>query len=378
METSRCSQCGALSTGPHSGQALDQSISPGTRHYTLFNSNEPPDGSELPFIHSVVSKTDGPLALLDDEISNLREKLQELEAARASLLSYRTRNSAILSPLRRMPPEVLREIFSWTLPSPMGTPSSGRFDMAQSPWVLARISSRWAAIALSTPSLWSRIVIDYPNAKVSSHYSLALVEAQLRRSQKLKIHFYGNRRADSPPQIQMFQLLSQHSARWEELSIGLTPETWPLLNALRDRLPSLARLWIQWGCPEDQIGVQSIDCFDTASSLVDVGIFNEHRFVSTLLPANQLTRYELDCPWEQHKAILKQSQNLLEARIEVGFDEGPWSDADETIGLLQLRRLYVSAPWVLQYLWAPALEGLAFAESQNRSSDILPPCRLFP
>ncbi|KAJ7663886.1 hypothetical protein DFH06DRAFT_986571 [Mycena polygramma] len=53
------------------------------------------------------------LAIIDEEIAKLRETLKQLEEDRASLLSYKV----ILSPLRRMPPEVLGQIFSWTLPS---------------------------------------------------------------------------------------------------------------------------------------------------------------------------------------------------------------------------------------------------------------------
>ncbi|KAF8210997.1 hypothetical protein K438DRAFT_1534151, partial [Mycena galopus ATCC 62051] len=94
------------------------------------------------------------LAYLNEEISNLHEKLRQLENERASLPSYRTRNKAILSPLRRMPSEVLGEIFLWTLPSLQDAIITGRFDMGRSPWLLTRIRSRWRAVSLSTPSLW--------------------------------------------------------------------------------------------------------------------------------------------------------------------------------------------------------------------------------
>ncbi|KAJ7831366.1 hypothetical protein B0H13DRAFT_1654696, partial [Mycena leptocephala] len=112
---------------------------------------------------------------------------------------------------------------------------------------LSHICSRWRAISLATPSLWSRIAINYS----LSPYSSSLAEKQLQRSQKLKIHFYGSDQVDSGPQVHMFRPLSQQSSRWEELSIGLTPEIAPLINSLRDRVPLLKRLWIQWNSPED-------------------------------------------------------------------------------------------------------------------------------
>jgi len=356
MHASRCSKCGAYRVGLPKRESFDVCVAPGTRHHTLFNSNEPPEESESTFIQSVLSQTNAPLACLDDEISKLREKLKLLEEERVLLFSYRTRNEAILSPLRRMPLELLREIFLWTLPSIAGTLELGRFDMAQSPWVLTQISGHWRAVALSTPSLWSRVAIDYSES--SKAYSLSLVEAQLQRCQKLKIHFYASHRMDSCPQIRMFRFLSQHSSRWEELSIGLTSEIAPLLTALRDRIPFLKRLWIHWTNRDAQIGMQSIDCFHAAPCPVDTGIFNEYRVVPVLRPVHQLTRYELDCPWGQHRCILKQAPNLVEARICI-FDEEDWPDSNEIISLFHLRRLYVTTPQILKYLKLPVLGELA-------------------
>ncbi|KAJ6541689.1 hypothetical protein B0H19DRAFT_1035866, partial [Mycena capillaripes] len=162
MHALRCSECGALSngSGPPVDDAFDPAAAPGTRHHTLLNTNEPPDGSEIIFIQSVISKTDARLAYLDDEISKLQHKLKQLKEERASASSYKKRNGAILSPLRRMPPELLGQIFSWSL-IPIKNTALDPFDMGHSPWVLTHISAHWRAISLSTPSLWSLVVVDY-------------------------------------------------------------------------------------------------------------------------------------------------------------------------------------------------------------------------
>ncbi|KAJ7114029.1 hypothetical protein C8R44DRAFT_549326, partial [Mycena epipterygia] len=105
------------------------------------------------FIQSIVSTSGSRLAYLETEISRLQERLKELEEERASLASYRAEH-AILSPLRRIPPEVLGEIFVWTLPDAL---NAGR-DLKDSPWLLTHISRRWRETVLSTPSLWSFII----------------------------------------------------------------------------------------------------------------------------------------------------------------------------------------------------------------------------
>ncbi|KAJ7663944.1 hypothetical protein DFH06DRAFT_1128304 [Mycena polygramma] len=362
MHALLCPKCGAVPTESQSEEALDLNVASGTRHHTLLNSNEPPDDSESSFIRSVISRTDARVAHLDEKIAKLWAQLEHLEKDRASLSSYRARNSAILSPLRRMPPEILSEIFLWTLPSINDV--LGKLGTAASPWMLPQISSRWRAIALTTAPLWSLIAVDYSQSQGAdawSAYPLAFAEAQIERSQKLKIHFYAHPGADDYPQIRLFQFLARHSSRWEELSIGVTAAIGPLLPALRDRLPSLKRSWIQWQDAESQT-FESVDSFQTAPSLVDAAACSEFRFVSTAFPVQQLTRYHLDGPWAVHREMLKLASNLIEARIEIDFDDDiddPWSRPAEIIDLHHIRRLYVSDVHVLRSLRVPVLEELA-------------------
>jgi hypothetical protein len=256
------------------------------------------------------------LAFLHEEISKLQDQLKQLEKDRASLLSYRTRHCAILSPLRGMPLEVLGEIFSWTLPSLSDALDWGRFDMTDSPWVLTQISSGWS-LERNFP-LYPLLVVA--GRHTSSTYSLSLVAAQIQRSQNLKNHFYGCNETDFGLQIQMFQFLAQHSSRWEEFSLGLTSELLPSLAALRDRVSSLRRLWIEWDGSEIET-VESINCFQTASSLVNVGVYNGCRVLPITLRMHQLTGYQLDGPLEMHRGIWELAPNLVEARIALSFDD---------------------------------------------------------
>ncbi|KAJ7763108.1 hypothetical protein DFH07DRAFT_738963, partial [Mycena maculata] len=90
------------------------------------NSNEPPLESDLYSINSLLSKTAARFAYLDEEMSRLWARMESLEEERASLSgsAYHSRNIGIFSLLRRMPPELTSEIFSWTLPSIMDSEAS--------------------------------------------------------------------------------------------------------------------------------------------------------------------------------------------------------------------------------------------------------------
>ncbi|KAJ7706740.1 hypothetical protein B0H17DRAFT_1001174, partial [Mycena rosella] len=163
MPASRCSQCGAPTPGSSSrtDSNIDVQVVPATRaarHLELMTTNAPPEDIELSFIRTIAAETRARLVDLENQISRLEERLQRLGNERILLSSYHVQNQAIVSPLRRMPPEVLGEIFSWTLPSIQDVLERLRFDMSHSPWVLAQVCSRWRAVALLTPSLWSLLV----------------------------------------------------------------------------------------------------------------------------------------------------------------------------------------------------------------------------
>ncbi|KAJ6568437.1 hypothetical protein DFH09DRAFT_1033835 [Mycena vulgaris] len=360
MDPPRCPKCGSVDTRAPVEEPRNY-VPPGTRHHELLHSNEVPLESDWHAVQSIISKTSARLSFLDEQTSRLRDRLKELEEEHASLARYRAQNIAIFSPLRRMPPEVLAEIFSWTLPLISEALEEGhcRFDIGKSPWVLTHINSRWRAVALSTASLWSLVAIEYSD---SCRYPLPMVEIQLARARNLKIHFYGCEESDSRPQIAIFKSLAKRSLFWEELSIGLTSHLFPLLSTLRNRVPSLRRLWIQWDTLTSPTAMESIDCFHTAPSLRDAGILNRCRPVPIFLPAHQLTRYQLDGPWEMHQTILKLAENLVEAKIDISLDEEPWPEVAEDGDIITLRRLLrlgVSDTGILNYLRTPALEEVS-------------------
>ncbi|KAF7342613.1 F-box domain-containing protein [Mycena sanguinolenta] len=352
---SLCSACGTRVTP--TCDDFERSFAPTdpqtlARFERLLTTNEPPRTTDLAFLRPVVQKTSARLANLDEDISRLQGRLQQLEDERASLAQYHTRITGVLSPVRRMPPEILGEIFSWTLPTIREV-----LGIENCPWVLTHVCCGWRAVALSIPSLWSLITIDF---SAEQQYPVEIIRTHLERARSLKIHFFGSEEHDSDAQISLFVLLGEHSVRWEELSAQLTADLLPC--AVNLDLPSLRRAWVQWHSSHSQPpDLESIDFFRTANSLVDIGVFSNFRFIPTHLPAShQLTRYDFDAPWETHCELLKLLPSLQEAHILRSFDvdEG-WPEPREPISLLHLRRLYVNDPVCLDYLRAPVLEGIA-------------------
>ncbi|KAJ7693156.1 hypothetical protein B0H17DRAFT_1010253 [Mycena rosella] len=211
------------------------------------------------------------MEFLDMEMPRLRDRLKQLEQEHAALSTYRRQSAAILSPLRRIPPEVLGEIFSWILPSVPDALDRRKFDANVSPWVLTQISGRFRAVAVSTPSLWSLVVINCDHTHANP---MAMIRTQIKRAERLQIHFFAAE--DSRRQLEIFQCLAEHSPRWESLCIELTPAILPLLPSLQNRVSLLRRSAIQWQGPNSEAGAECIDCFQTAPSLLDICIYNQY------------------------------------------------------------------------------------------------------
>ncbi|KAF8140865.1 hypothetical protein K438DRAFT_698404 [Mycena galopus ATCC 62051] len=392
------------------------------RHHELLNSNEPPDDIEVNLIRCAISKNSGSLLVLDAEITQVRDRLQRLDAEylslssyqgrnriilsrpgqippesrarlsslddliprvrdqfqrleikRASLLRCQVQNRGILSPLRRLAPELLSEIHRWTLPSSARKSSLRRgFHARESPWVLTHVNRYWREVAVTNPSLWSLITIFYRRElDPTSSYPIPMVETQLSRAHNLDLHFFGYEDTKCEPQVEMFQCLARHSSRWEQLSLQLTSALSPLLAGLRGSVPLLRKVFIQWDGGTGQATADPISFLETAPSLVDVGIHNDYRFVPIFLPAQQLTRYQLDAPWDVHRGTLTLARNLTEARIGVHRDHDSYPWPPGVVDLPLLRHLASKTPKVLDYIRVPALEDLALSIKWREESCIV-------
>ncbi|KAJ7603800.1 hypothetical protein FB45DRAFT_1085537 [Roridomyces roridus] len=338
----RCSQCRALSNRLDeldSTLVIASNVGTLARHSILINTNDAPQDSDRNYVRQVVSKADGHIACLDDEISRLENRVKVLARERELVSEYRRRNVGILSPVRRLPPEILCQIFAWSLPTTEDV----------------KAPTRWRSICISNHSLWSMIHVDAAGFLPPS----AVIQTQVQRARGLKIHFYGREDRTPTQQTQLFRFLSDYSFRWEELCLRLTRALVPCLIALSGKLPVLRRLWLEWDSPRSQGGVGSIECFREAPCLVNVGVSSVFDFIPVPLPTHHhITQYDLDARWEIHGQILHSLPHLVEARILVSLG-GTWSSFEDKVSLPRLRRMYVSDASILGYLKAPALEQVA-------------------
>ncbi|KAJ7643759.1 hypothetical protein FB45DRAFT_823492 [Roridomyces roridus] len=112
------------------------------------NTNFVPSDSEVKQLNALLQEPVAKLALLDAMISHL-------VAERSSLQAVIDSHRALLSPIRCIPEDVLREIFISCLPDD----HDAFMDVTQAPLLLGRVCGLWRRVAYSTPRLWSSVYI---------------------------------------------------------------------------------------------------------------------------------------------------------------------------------------------------------------------------
>ena len=214
------------------------------------------------------------LAYVDTELQRLRKLLDQAQRQRAQIVDVIDTYSIILSPIRRIPDDVLHEIFSYCLPTnrnPVISPS-------EAPLILTQICRSWRSVALSCPLIWARIHI--PICYDSDLNSEALDEAEFH-AQNLLYYETMERRCEhiqnwlsrsatfpisvsveypspgwSPRENQtewedqivkkLFETLSPFASRWRDMEIQLPADLYPHIEAFIsvESVPSLRNLKI--------------------------------------------------------------------------------------------------------------------------------------
>ena len=143
-----------------------------TLHPTLLDSGYVPSERDKATVNRAIEDAKVNLSTIDEEILALQESLARLQSRRTQVEEYIATHQAVLAPIRRLPPEILSEIFlfaaaeatiSWPHVQPVGDAKSmsgnGACDANTVPWRLGAVCSLWRATLVSLPKLWSTIYL---------------------------------------------------------------------------------------------------------------------------------------------------------------------------------------------------------------------------
>ncbi|KAJ7725946.1 hypothetical protein B0H16DRAFT_1384123 [Mycena metata] len=226
-----------------------------------------PQDNEVLEIQSFIQVPLARLKRLDEQIAELQKSIDELTKERDTIGDYVQAHKALLTPIRRIPLEILQRIFVACLPTHRNCVMSAK----EAPVLLGHICSSWRVLSLSTPRLWASLHIAEPVRMPHSRNSLyrtlharrgEIAKTWLARSGQcpLSLSFQGGGYDEDHPIPQdesprwtkdvLLRTLLPFTSRWRRLSLtasssaelsvlrGLTGADVPLLKTLEVVLQS--------------------------------------------------------------------------------------------------------------------------------------------
>ncbi|KAJ7123246.1 hypothetical protein C8R43DRAFT_43319 [Mycena crocata] len=321
--------------------------------------NDPLPEPEIPAIRQIIVDNELQLGVLEAQISSISAALDQLRKRRDALAEVTHQYRGAISVVRRVPAELVCEIFAFTMQDVLHTDVNSippSYEPTQSPWSLASICASWRRAALGYPMLWRFISLS-PRwiENRHTHPSCSELKTQLIRSGdaplQVVIHWLG-----FPAYPRLLELLLPHCNRWNTLHIYIHDHHKSLLDgiqAAQGHLNLLQKLHLVISHFPDE--PEEVDIFSSAPRLREVCLTDTNyvaRSFPFALPWGQIIRYRGSYYSEVQLPIIQAAPCLVECGI------GSNLFGETKIILPHLRRLYVRALSSLSRLTAPLLQEL--------------------
>ncbi|KJA14270.1 hypothetical protein HYPSUDRAFT_208861 [Hypholoma sublateritium FD-334 SS-4] len=153
------------------------------------------------------------LAIYENQIAVLTAKISDLDAERQVLLSAAIPLKRSLSPFRRLPDDIIREIFIACLETTRNR---------EAPVLLTRISSATRAVALSTPALWAAIHIPIIRHRKNSKPKRKAVRESIMRARARGVKEWLLQRSGNMPlgiSVHELPYSSPHKLVWTNIHV---------------------------------------------------------------------------------------------------------------------------------------------------------------
>ncbi|KAJ7069457.1 hypothetical protein C8F01DRAFT_976980, partial [Mycena amicta] len=199
-----------------------------------FNTNYCPTDEEVAQIKTLLVEPRVRLRDLDERIEKLQEERDKVAAHIAA-------HEALISPIRRIPLDILQELFLACLPSDRNCAMAS----SEPPLQLGRVCSHWRTVVSQFPAMWAKLHIVEPVIASWMTGSVALIKA--KAAQRMEVarnwldrsgycplsisffrsdheHFLSAASATTPS---FLRLLISYVSRWKaiQLSFNLADET---------------------------------------------------------------------------------------------------------------------------------------------------------
>ncbi|KAK0435531.1 hypothetical protein EV421DRAFT_1229876 [Armillaria borealis] len=235
----KCPECGYTMPGESLAPIL-----PSSRFEELSSCNDPLVDSERAALEAVVREGRASLSSLSQHIVAVRETLRILLKDQARTVKHIREVKRLLSPVRRLPADVLIEIFTACLPEDPDLPDdTDSLDAQLAPWVLSQVCASWRQTALASTGLWAniRLRMDLYTNHMESVFRLGTV-LDRAGERLLRVYIQGRKDFSDHP---VFVLILSTSARWKSLDVAAPLHSFHSFNSISHHFPLLETLRIK-------------------------------------------------------------------------------------------------------------------------------------
>ncbi|KAF5389778.1 hypothetical protein D9757_006016 [Collybiopsis confluens] len=178
--------------------------------------------SQLSEIRTLIKAAQRDIASYDQELHRLDMEAIRLRSRREALMNSIGKLSTLLSPVRRLPNEILLRIFSSCCQE---NDISSTLPGAAAALTLSAVCTKWRAIVMSSPACWSNLTVEAPYEDIDEEEEAEEEEELARR-----VEIYLTRSKNHPLILDLdpshrsygehpvLALLAQESQRWKVLT----------------------------------------------------------------------------------------------------------------------------------------------------------------
>ncbi|KAJ7185314.1 hypothetical protein C8R46DRAFT_376397 [Mycena filopes] len=278
----------------------------------ILRTNAVPSDSESERIRDLLQGPRKQLVEVTGELSRLQSLIDEATRTRDELQDFIDAHTALISPMRRLPEDILRAVFIAALPEDRN-PTISSDD---APLLFCGICKSWRDVALSTPRLWAAIHLVVPTEPDFQHL-MDVLNLWLKRSGVVPLDIsmvfsrtlaLESERHDISP---LLTTLVAAAGRWRnvQLIVPALEAAFSLVGLSADDVPLLQRIALcsDGTAPDDASRPLA---FLAAKNIRDVTFAGTHSFAHSPVAWGVLTELHIaytwpGCPAVPHKLALQ-------------------------------------------------------------------------
>jgi hypothetical protein len=208
-------------------------------------------------IHDIIRNSQQELQTVDEEVDRLNALLRDLHSRQQKISAFiHEHRQLVFSPIRRIPSEILAEIFFRCLPAEHLPTRS----LAEAPLLVTLVCKEWRETALNTPRMWSSLHVFIPDDDTELAKRKNGVERWLELSgnRPLTLSLTDRQRtirnaqdgllqnepySGETPLLDFIRSLISQSFRWKDITLNVPYPGLQLIASIpHERIPILQRV----------------------------------------------------------------------------------------------------------------------------------------